>query len=107
MTNRNLSLIKELDIKIERIKHTLAYNPKMDHEKKNKLADEIVSLSHEKVKTHLRLKLKIQIAEQLEQNVEHTLKNLNQHIGKMIKKIEREHQKPRETTGFTNNKSSR
>jgi polyhydroxyalkanoate synthesis regulator phasin len=89
VTNRNLSLIKELDIKIEKLKHTLVNNPKMDTEKHRKIANDIISLSHEKVGN---LDEKIQIANQLEKNVELSIGDLNKHIGNMIKKLEAEHQ---------------
>lgn len=48
MTNRNLGLIKELDLKIERLKQELINNPKMEADKHRKIADNIISLSYEK-----------------------------------------------------------
>lgn len=53
MTNRNLTLIKELDLKIEQLKQDFINIPKMDSDKRRKIADQIISLSHEKVATQV------------------------------------------------------
>ena len=49
MTNRNLNLIKELDVRVEELQESIRENPKMDQEQRKKMILEIFNLSNEKV----------------------------------------------------------
>jgi polyhydroxyalkanoate synthesis regulator phasin len=49
VTNRNLLLIKELDIKVEKLKNELVNNGTLDADARKKISEDIISISQEKV----------------------------------------------------------
>ena len=99
MINRSLTLIEKPDLKINQLKHAFFDIPKMNSDRRRKIADQKISLQHGKVAT--QVEARIQVAEQLEENVEIPLSNLSKHIGKMINHFRDEHRsRQKDSEGF-------